>query len=169
MLKKLLIGILLSASLFSQFSLADTPPSKEIQQQRLTQWKQLSPEKRKAILKGFKQYKKLPAPEKEVLQQNFQEWQKLTPVERANTHKMIIQRKQLPLKQKQFIIEKKQSHIARKAELKSIKKNTILLREAKQLEQPQKKLNEKAIKVTPKVLREKSLRTRPERKLRRRI
>jgi hypothetical protein len=116
MLKKIFLLSLLALFLL-QPSWAETLNAKELHQQRVAQWKQLTPAQRKAILKGYKQYKKLPAPERQLVKENFQEWQTLPQAEKTKLHTATLQYRKLPPQEKKAL-EKK----ARSPEVRALRK-----------------------------------------------
>lgn len=97
--------------MFCQLSWSEPTLNKEQYNQRLKQWKQLTPEQQKTILNNYKQYQKMATPEKQVVQQNFQEWQKLPEPEKEKIRIEVREFKKLPTKQKALLIERKRQYL----------------------------------------------------------
>jgi len=117
--KPIILVILLL--LFCQFSWAVPAANKEQYNQRLEQWKKLSPEQRKTILNNYKKYNKLPVPEKQAVKQNFQEWQKLPMPEREKLKFEVRKFEKLPAVQKQIYLEHKRQELTAKPGKKIIR------------------------------------------------
>ncbi len=107
-IKQIFLLIILLLSLFCQAGWAETQLTKEQYQQRMEQWKKLSPEQRKLILNNYKKYNKLPETEKQIVQENYKEWQKLPPPEREKLSRGVKQfHKMAPEQREVFIREKR--------------------------------------------------------------